>query len=176
MFDKLIDVILHFIDKIVPFWIIPEYDNGVLLTFGKYSKTLQPGLHFKIPFLQEIIQHHVVTALMSIPQQSLTTKDGKQIVVKVVIKYKVEDVKPLLLEVWDSNDAISDITQAIVKKQVHIRTWQECLDEDIDNEIAKKLRVEVKKWGIYIESVTMTDMGITKSLRIYHDTAKNKEE
>lgn len=176
MFDKLIELIIEMIDKIIPFWVIPEYNNGVLLTFGKYTKTLQPGFHWKIPFAQEILTHHVVTSLMSIPQQSLTTKDGKQIVVKVVIKYKVEDVKPLLLEVFDSSDAISDITQAIVKKQIHIRTWEECLDEDIDNEIAKKLRVEVKKWGIYIENVTMTDIGITKSLRIYNDKTKNKEE
>lgn len=177
MFDKLIEVILQFIDQILPFWIVKAYDNGILLTFGKYTKTLKPGFHWKIPFVQEIITHHIVTALLSIPEQSLTTKDGKQLVVKAVVKYKVDDIKPLLLEVFDSTDAISDVTQAIIKKQIHIRTWEECNNDDIDNEITKKLRVEVRKWGINVESVTMTDIGITASLRLYNDpTRKNKED
>lgn len=172
MFDKLIEFLVSIIDKILPFWIIKEYDNGILLRFGKYKKTLKPGIHFKLPFVDEIITHHVVTSLLSIPVQSLTTKDKQQIVVKSVVKFIVEDVKPLLLEVYDATDAISDVTQSIIKKQIHIRTWDECNDDDVDNEITKKLRAEIKKWGIYIESVTMTDMGISPSVRLFNEQIK----
>lgn len=174
--ESLINFIISILDKLLFFWIIKEFDNGVLLRFGKYKKTLKPGIHFKIPLVDEVITHHVVTSLLSIPAQSLTTKDGKQLVVKGIVKYRVEDVKPLLLEVWDSTDAISDITQSIIKKQIHIRTWEQCTEDDLDNEITKKLRVEVRKWGISIDNVTMTDMGITKSLRLYNETLeKNKD-
>lgn len=175
MFDKLIDFIIGIIDKFIPFWIVKQTNNAVLLRFGKYKKILQPGFYWKWPFADEIISHHVMTALLSIPVQSLTTKDGQQIVVKAVVKYKVDDVKPLLLEIWDSTDAISDVTQSIVKKQIHMRTWQQCNDDDIDNEITKKLRVEIKKWGISIENVTMTDMGITPSIRLFNEQVKKED-
>lgn len=172
MFDKLIDFLIEIIDKILPFWIIKEYQNGVLLRFGKYKKTLKPGLHWKIPFADEIITHHIVTTLLSIPVQSLTTKDDQQIVIKAVVRYLVEDVRPVLVEVYDAENAISDVTQSIIKKQIHIRTWKQCNDEDVDNEITKKLRVEVRKWGINIESVTMTDMGIAPSVRLFNEQIK----
>lgn len=175
MFDKLIEFIIGIIDKVMPFWIVKQFDNGILLRFGKYRKTLLPGFYWKIPFIDDIITHHVVTALMSIPVQSLTTKDGRQIVVKAVVKYKVDDVKPLLLDVWDATDAISDVTQSIIKKQIHIRTWQECNDEDVDNEITKKLRIEVRKWGLSVDSVTMTDMGLTPSLRLFNEQIKKED-
>ncbi len=175
MFDKLIEFIIGIIDKVMPFWIVKQTDNAILLRFGKYSRTLQPGFYWKWPFADEIISHHVMTALLSIPVQSLTTKDGLQIVVKAVVKYKVDDVKPLLLEIWDSTDAISDVTQSIIKKQIHIRTWQQCNDDDIDNEITKKLRVEIRKWGISIENVTMTDIGITPSIRLFNEQVKKED-
>ena len=175
MFDKLIEFIINMIDKVLPFWVVKQTDNGVLLRLGKYKKTLLPGFYWKYPFADDILTHHVLTALLSIPVQSLTTKDGKQIVIKAVVKYKVEDVKPLLLEIWDSTDAISDVTQSIVKKQIHMRTWQQCNDDDVDNEITKKLRIEMRKWGINIESVTMTDIGITPSIRLFNEQLKKED-
>lgn len=56
-----------------------------------------------------------------------------------------------------------------------MRTWQQCNDDDVDNEMTKKLRIEVKKWGISIESVTMTDIGITRSIRLFNEQAKREE-
>lgn len=167
MFDKLIDLIVQFIDNIVPFVTIQSYNRAVLFRFGIAKKVLGPGIHFKIPFFDAVDERTVITTTLSIPEQSLTTFDQKEIVVKAVVKYNINDIWKNVLNIYDPVDAISDTTQAVIKEQVTKRTFSECADNEMDNEITKKVRLQVKNWGIDIEKVTLTDNGKIKSLRIF---------
>lgn len=169
MFDKLVDFLLNFIEDVLPLVIVKEYDRGVHFRGGKFLKVVEAGICWKIPFLDKVETRTVVTTTLSIPTQSLTTKDGLQIVAKGVVKYSISSIKDVILEVYDPVDAISDTTQAIIKEQITGRTWDEVKDNETDNTITKKVRVEVKKWGINIEKVTLTDIGIIKSLRLFNE-------
>lgn len=167
MGEKILEFILNFIKEVLPCWIIDQYEGGVKLRFGKYVRTLGPGFYFKIPFLEKIIEDMVITTTMGTPSQTLTTKDGKTVSVKGVIKYSISDIKLFLLEVTDRFSAMSDVTQSVVKEQIEARTWQECMDIDLDNTIEKKVRLNVKKWGINIEDFTLVDKTITRSYRLF---------
>jgi membrane protease subunit HflC len=174
MFDKLLEFITTWIEQFSPVFVIRHYEMGVLLRFGKYRNTLSPGLYFKIPFVDEIIVQHVVVTTLSLAPQSLYTKDKQNIVVKGLVKYKISDVKTFLLEVYDAQDAISDMTQSIIKNIVMDKTMDECIDSEIDNTLTKKARVEAKKWGVEIQQVTLTDLAPIRSFRIINDTIINK--
>ena len=154
-------------EHIKPFYIIEQYNKGIQLRFGKFHKVLNPGIHFKVPFFDLVIEHTVVPTTMRLYSQSLTTKDEKSIVVEGIIKYQISDIKVFLLEVNDAVDAIADMTQAIVKTIIMERTWEECKSVEIDNIITKKARSEAKKWGIEIIQVTLSDMGIIRSIRLF---------
>ena len=171
MFDKLIEFLLNIIEDIMPVFFVKQYNNGILLRMGKFVRVVKPGVVFKIPFLDKIEVVTIVTTTLSVPTQSVITKDKKQLVVKSVVKYKIADVELFMLNVYDSTDAISDITQAIIKEQISLRTFEECTDNDFDNTVTKKLRVEMKKWGIEVDRVTLTDTGQIKSLRLFNEGA-----
>jgi regulator of protease activity HflC (stomatin/prohibitin superfamily) len=109
---------------------------------------------------------------MTLEAQSLTTVDDKEIVVKGVIKYKTSDLSKFFTEVYDAVDAISDVSMGIIKNVISKKTWQECREETLDNEITKKVRVEARKWGIEVEAVTLSDLSKMKSFRIL--TINNK--
>ena len=174
MFDKLIDIIVQWISDILPIVIIPSYEEGVHLSFGKYKKVLQPGIHFKLPFFDEILHQHVVVTTLSLPPQSLYTSDKQNFVVKGVIKYKIADVKVFLLEVYDAQDALSDMTLGIIKNIIISLPAEKCIDPDLDNLLTKKVRVEAKKWGVDIQQVTLTDVAPIRSYRLINDTILNK--
>jgi len=174
MFDKLIDVLLEWWGQIIPFYIIRDYEAAVLLRFGRFKKVIGPGLHFKIPFFDEVIDQHIVTTTLSLDAQSLYTKDKQNIVVKGVIKYKIGDVKIFLLEVWDAQDALSDMASSIIKNVIMSMTLEECTDSEIDNTLTKKVRVEAKKWGVEVQQVTLTDLAPIRSFRLINDTFTNK--
>ena len=171
MFDKLIEFLLNIIEDILPVFFVKQYNNGILLRMGKFVRIVRPGVVFKIPFLDKVETITIVTTTLSVPTQSVITKDKKHLVVKGVVKYKISDVELFMLNVYDATDAISDITQAIIKEQIALRTFDECTENDFDNTVTKKLRVEVRKWGIEVDRVTLTDIGQIKSLRLFNEGA-----
>jgi regulator of protease activity HflC (stomatin/prohibitin superfamily) len=173
MLDRLIDVVLQFGSDVLPGIIIRDYEEAVLLRFGKFKKVLKPGFHPKIPFADEVIEQHVVVTTLSLPAQSLYTSDKQNIVVKGVIKYKISDVKTFLLEVFDAQDAIADMSQSVIKNVIMSMSMEECTDAELDNTLTKKVRVEARKWGVDIQQVTLTDLAPIKSFRLINDTITN---
>lgn len=174
MFDKLVELLINWWIEIKPIVIIRDYEEAVLLRFGIFKRVLKPGLHLKIPFFDEVIDQHVVITTLSLDAQSLYTKDKQNIVVKGVIKYRIADVKIFLLEVWDAQDALSDMSSSIIKNVIMSMTLDECTDSEMDNILTKKVRVEAKKWGVEVQQVTLTDLAPIRSFRLINDTFTNK--
>jgi regulator of protease activity HflC (stomatin/prohibitin superfamily) len=174
MFDKLIEIISNWWLQITPIIIIRDYEEAVLLRFGKFKSVLKPGMHFKIPMFDEVIDQHVVVTTLSLDAQSLYTRDKQNIVVKAVIKYKISDVKTFLLEVYDAQDALSDMSQSIIKNVIMSMSMDECTDSELDNTLTKKVRVEARKWGVEVQQVTLTDLAPIRSYRLINDTFTNK--
>lgn len=174
MFDKIVEILNSWWNHILPVTIVSHYQEAVLLRMGKFKTVLKPGMHFKIPFFDEVLDQYVVVTTLSLPAQSLYTKDRQNIVAKGVIKYKISDVKTFLLEVYDAKDALSDMTTAIIKQIITDLSLEECLNSDIDNTLTKKARVEAKKWGVEIQQVTLTDLAPIKSYRLISDSILNK--
>lgn len=179
--SKLIEFLLGFIEKLLPCWIIDDYERGVCLWLGKPVKNwiwekksteikeLKPGFYFKVPFLHKFLYECVVTTTLHLPAQSVTTKDGKGLVHKSIIKYSIADIRPFMLKLTDRLDALSDVSQGKVKEQIEKRTWNECNDGTLDNEILKKIRAEVRKWGIEAEAFTSTSQAEAPSYRLFTD-------
>jgi regulator of protease activity HflC (stomatin/prohibitin superfamily) len=105
----------------------------------------------------------------TLPAQSLTTKDGKSIVVKGMVKYKVTDAISYFVSVWDAVDALSDISCGVLKQIITEKDWVDCADNEIDNTVAKKIRNQVKRYGIDVVQFTITDISQTKSLRLFNE-------
>lgn len=166
MLDKLIDFLLQFLEHLLPVIVIPPYERGLRIRLGKNLGILGNGWHWKIPFADVVLTQMVVTTTIPLPEQTITTKDNCSIVVKSVIKYEISDVEKLLLEVNDAVDAVSDMTQGIIRDIFVSKDWSECNDPEIVKAITQKARTEAEKWGIKISKVTLTDLGLMRSIRL----------
>jgi regulator of protease activity HflC (stomatin/prohibitin superfamily) len=171
MFDKLIDFIIHFISDVLPFHVVNSWEKGVYLRFGKFIKVVGSGLIFKIPFVDKIWTHEVITQTVHLQPQTLTTLDEKNIVLKSIVRYHVHDVKKFLLNVMHASDVLVDTTQGVIRDTVEGTNWEDLyeVNEPLKQEVTKV----VEDWGITIERVTLTDLGIVQTLRIMSDSQKN---
>ena len=167
MFDKLIDFLIQFGKELLPFVIVEQWNEAVHLRFGKYISVRKPGIHFKFPFVDGIIETPVITQSVNLPAQTLTTLDEQGIVLKAIIRYRVNDVKEYLLGVMHANDVLIDTTQGMIRDIVEITTWENLVD--VNSQITNEVKEFVVKWGIEVEAVTITDLGIVKSFRIFGD-------
>lgn len=167
MFDKLVALIERFGYQLMPFVIVEEWNAGVHLRFGKWIRTMDGGIYFKIPFIDNVIECPVITQSVNLPAQTLTTLDEESVVLKSIIRYNITDVKKYLLSVMHANDVLIDTTQGIIRDVVEMTTWNDLVD--VNSQITNEVKEFVTKWGIEVEAVTITDLGIVKSFRIFGD-------
>ena len=167
MLDKLVDLIVRFGMDMLPFAIVEQWNGSVQLRFGKFIKVLYPGIHFKIPFFDSVIETPVITQSVNLPSQTLTTLDDESIVLKSIIRYKVSNIQTYLLSVMHANDVLIDTTQGIIRDVVEMTMWNDLVD--VNSQITNEVKEFVVKWGIEVEAVTITDLGIVKSFRIFGD-------
>jgi regulator of protease activity HflC (stomatin/prohibitin superfamily) len=167
MFDKLVDLLVRFSMDILPFVIVEQWNGAVQLRYGKFIKVLSPGIHFKIPFFDSIIECPVITQSVNLPSQTLTTLDDESIVLKSMIRSTVSNIQTYLLGVMHANDVLIDTTQGMIRDVVELTTWDDLVD--VNETITNKVKEYVVRWGIEVEAVTITDLGIVKSFRIFGD-------
>jgi len=167
MLDKLVDLLVSFGRELLPFVIIEQWNGAVQLRFGKFIKVLYPGIHFKIPFFDSVIETPVITQSVNLPSQTLTTLDEQSIVLKSIIRYKVNNIQTYLLGVMHANDVLIDTTQGMIRDIVEMTTWPALVD--VNTQITNEVKEFVVKWGIEVEAVTITDLGLVKSFRIFGD-------
>lgn len=167
MFDKLIEFILNLKDELIPVRIINEWEGGIHMRGGKFLRVVEPGIRFKFPFIDHIWVAYTVAQTVDLLPQTLTTKDGKNIVLKGIVRYKVNDPKKYLMSVNSARDVLVDTVQGIIKQIIENYTWGS--DVELNDLITEKSGPIVEVWGIKIESVTLVDFGIIRTYRLMSD-------
>jgi len=109
--------------------------------------------------LQSVEKIVTVTQLVNMTTQSLTTKDGKSLMVSGVIRYEVFDVKLALLAVHDYDKALPDEAEVAVSHFVTRNTAKQCFDlGQIEKDVEKRLKREAKKWGVLIQRFKINEI------------------
>lgn len=174
MFDRLFDLLSQFFG-LFQFWVvIDEYERGVLLTLGKRRKwrtaVLQPGFHFVIPFnIDSVYVDNIVPSLMNLGQQSLTTADGKAVVITAVIMWSILDIEKILIEVEDADSALEEAASGIIGESVEQTPWDDLHGTDFAETVTDEITEQVKLWGIRIHSVRLKDLTLAPSLRLWNE-------
>ena len=168
MFDKLIDFLLRFVDDALPFTVVNQWERGVYLRFGKFRRVVGTGLVLKFPFTDNVIKTEVITQTVHLQPQTLTTLDEKSIVLKSIIRYHVHDVRKFLLSVMHASDVLVDTTQGIIRDTVEGTNWEDLYE--VNEPLKQEVMKVVEGWGITVEKVTLTDLGIVRTYRIMGDT------
>lgn len=171
MFDKLIEVIITFIHDILPFKIVDQWEEGVHLRFGKFKRTVKPGLRWKISFFDQIITTPVITQTVNLKPQTVTSLDDKSIVLSSIVRYHIHDVQKFLLGVMHANDVLVDTTQGIIRDMVENTYWEELVD--LTNIVTPEVNNQVNKWGITVELISFPDLGQVPTYRIITDGTKD---
>lgn len=168
MFDKLITLIQQFGHAISPVFIVDMWEKALVLRFGKFHDIKEPGLHYKIPFVDSVWHQTVVTQSIHLHPQSITSLDYRNIVVKAIVRYDISDCFLFLTKLSHPTDVLIDTTGAMIREIIEERNWEDLVDVEI--ELTDKIGKKVREWGINIEKVTLTDLAEISSIRVISDT------
>lgn len=142
--------------------VVDQYQRGVVLTLGRYSGTLEPGLRFLFPIVQRMYRVDIRVVSVDVPDQDCITKDNVSVKVNAVIYYKVLDSRKAVMEVKDYQYTISQLAQTTMRDTIGEVTLDDLLAER--DQISERIRKSVDKatdpWGLKVDSVNLKDIGL----------------
>ena len=166
MLDRLFDFLTGCWDLVRPFVVINAYERGVRLRWGRYKDVLEPGPHFIWPLMDYVMLATTVANTLHLHDQSLVTRDGKNVTLCGVVTFQVSDPKVFLLEVEGQYEALSDATYGAVADHVCSTDYDTLRNSDSWAKLTSAARRAAKQYGVHIVRLQLSDFTVSKTLRL----------
>ena len=138
--------------------IVPQARAGVVERFGRYSRTLSPGLTLVVPFIDRIrstidLREQVV----SFPPQPVITEDNLVVSIDSVIYFQVTDAKAATYEIANYIQAIEQLTVTTLRNVIGGLALEKTLTsrDEINGQLRGVLDEATGKWGIRVNRVEL---------------------
>ena len=139
--------------------IIQQYQQGLVERFGRYRKTLDPGLHLIVPFIEKIRKIDMREQVVDVQPQEVITKDNVVVTVDAVVYYQATDPVKLVYNVANFIIAATklaqtnlrnvigdmDLDSALTSRDTINTELREILDEATDVWGTRVVRVEIQR-------------------------------
>lgn len=147
--------------------IIDQYERGIVLTLGRYSYTLQPGLKVLIPIFQRVIKVDIRITTSDIPQQEVITKDNVPVGINAVVYFQVVRPEDAVLKIQDYTYAITQYAQTALRDVIGGVELDTLLTErqKIADEIKSIVDQETTTWGIDVTAIKIQDIEVPADMK-----------
>ena len=180
----------------------PE-EVGVILRFGKYARTTEPGLHFKLPFVEDMTRVPVQRQLKQEfgfrtveadvrtefatqerrfgDEAVMLTGDLNVAVVEWIVQYRVVDPYQYLFKVRNLDDTFRAMTEAVMRETVGDRTVTEVVTigrQEIETAVEARLQALTDQYqmGITIDQVVLQDVNPPDPVRPSWDEVSQAQQ
>lgn len=111
------------------FYTVDEQERAVVLRFGEYNRTENPGLRFKVPLIDSVRLVGVTNVRSAKSSGQMLTQDENLVSVDLQVQYRVGDARAYVLNVRDSNEALSFATDSALRHEVGSSVLDQVLTE-----------------------------------------------
>ncbi|MEM7428960.1 MAG: SPFH domain-containing protein [Pseudomonadota bacterium] len=147
--------------------IVGQGFNWTVERLGKYTKTLRPGLHILIPFIDRIgSKMNMMEQLLEVPSQEVITKDNAMVTVDGVAFYQVLDAAQATYEVNNLHNAILNLTMTNVRTVMGSMDLDELLSQrdEINARLLNVVDHATQPWGVKVTRVEIKDIAPPRDL------------
>lgn len=146
---------------------VPQGYRYTVQRFGRYTRTLEPGLNLILPFIETIgARMNVMEQVLAVPTQEVITKDNASISADAVAFFQVLNAAQAAYQITNLETAILNLTKTNIRSVMGSMDLDELLsNRDVINE--RLLRVvdeAAEPWGIKMTRVEIKDIQPPKDL------------
>ncbi len=135
--------------------VVRQFEKGLVERFGRYSKTVNPGLRIIVPFIESLRTVDMREQVVDVPPQEVITKDNVVVTVDAVVYYQATDPVKLRYNVANFILAATKLAQTNLRNVVG--------DMDLDDALTSRERINVQLREILDEA---TDVWGTRVVRV----------
>ena len=168
---------MTFLDWLTALWdrvtfacIIESWEQGVRFRRGKPEDAPLPaGLWFHWPFVDRIEVLPIMARYIDLPTQSVTTADDQTVTFSANICYEIENAVLAYTEIHDLEDYMARASMGHLHGKIHEWSLADLMAhlKDLEKSLEGTLQTRVKRAGIKVLDVKLTDMVKSRQFRLF---------
>ncbi len=146
---------------------VTEYERLIVFRFGKYKRTVGPGLVFILPFVETTDRADMRIKTLDISKQEIITRDNIPITLDTSVFYKVINPEYATTKIENFMRAVLNYTQGALRDVIGNMELDEVLTqrERITKEIRKVVDEETRDWGIQITQIKIQQIELPQNMK-----------
>jgi len=147
--------------------IVPQGKNYTVENFGRYTRTLQPGLHILIPVMERVGNRmNMKEQVLDIPSQDVITRDNAMVRVNGVTFFQILNAARAAYEVDALEPSIINLTLTNIRTVMGSMDLDELLSnrDQINSRLLQVVDQATEAWGIKVTRIEIKDIDPPRDL------------
>jgi regulator of protease activity HflC (stomatin/prohibitin superfamily) len=148
--------------------VVPQGQQWTVERFGRYTRTLMPGLSLIIPFMDRVGKKlKMMEMVLDVPSQNVISKDNVSVTADGVVFYRIDDAAQAAYQIDNLQLAIVNLTTTNLRSVLGSMELDHMLSnrEIINEKLLAAVDAATQPWGVKVTRIEIRDLNMSPELQ-----------
>jgi len=168
--NQLLEALAALFRGSLPWVVVLAWERAVRVRLGKHVRMLEPGIHWRIPYVDEVRALNTRLRVTSFPCSTVSTRDGHAVTVAGNIGFRIADPLVALLAMSDPDVVLQAFGQSVVAEIISRAPKADQLTvSDVEERALASIEEFAATRGLHVEFFRLVDFAMVRAFRLLQE-------